>query len=88
MGRDERHAAAAGAIPLTVDFVSLLLGVRQACADCGVDLGIVPLAHAGPLELEPVCAVNDAVQDRVPDCVVAEHLGMPQRLTGESLRYG
>src|SRR5580698_4597451 len=59
------------AMPLTVDFVSLLLGVRQACADCGADLGIVPLAHAGTLELEPVCAVNDAVQDRVPDCVVA-----------------
>jgi hypothetical protein len=35
-----------------------------------------------------VCAVNEAVQDRVPDCVVAEHLGMPQRLTDESLRYG
>ena len=36
-----------GAMPLTVDFVSLLLGVRQACADCGADLGTVPLAHAG-----------------------------------------
>jgi hypothetical protein len=35
-----------------------------------------------------VCAVNDAVQDCVADCVVAEHLGMPQRLTGESLMYG
>ena len=59
-------------MPLTVDFVSLLLDVRQACADCGADLGIVPLAHAGTLELEPMCAVNNAVQDRVPDCVVAE----------------
>ena len=75
-------------MPLTVDFVSLLLGVRQACADCGIDLRIVALAHAGPLEFEPVCTVNDAVQDRVADCVVAEHFGMPQRLTGESLRYG
>ena len=60
-------------MPLTVDFVSLLLGVRQACADSGADLGIVPLAHAGTLELEPVCAVNDAVQDRVPDCVVCDN---------------
>jgi hypothetical protein len=32
--------------------------------------------------------VNDAVQDRVADCVVAEHFGMPQRLTGESLGFG
>ena len=56
-------------MPLTVDFVSLLLGVRQACADCGIDLRIVALAHAGPLEFEPVCTVNDAVQDRVADCV-------------------
>jgi hypothetical protein len=67
-----------------VDFVSLLLGVRQACTD----LGSVALAHAGPLEFDPVCAVNDAVEDRVADCVIAEHLRIPQRLTGESLRCG
>jgi hypothetical protein len=35
-----------------------------------------------------VCAVNDAVEDRVADCVIAEHLRIPQRLTGESLRCG
>jgi len=77
-----------GSIPLTVDLVSLLLGVRQACAVGRADLGIVALAHAGALEFDPVRAVNDAVQDRVADCVVADHLGMPQRLTGESLRCG
>ena len=32
--------------------------------------------------------VNDAVQDRVGQRGVAEHLWMPQRLTDESLRYG
>jgi hypothetical protein len=26
-------------------------------------------AKTGPLKFEPVCAVNDAVQDRVPNCV-------------------
>jgi hypothetical protein len=52
-----------------VDFVSLLLGVRQACTD----LGSVALAHAGPLEFDPVCAVNDAVEDRVADCVIADN---------------
>ena len=30
-------------------FVSLLLGVRQACVGCCADLSIVALAHAGPL---------------------------------------
>ena len=32
--------------------------------------------------------VDDAVQDRIGKSWVAEHLLMPQRLTGESLRCG
>ena len=65
-------------MPLTVDFVSLLLGVRQDLC-CGADLGIVPLAHAGTLELEPVCAVNDAVRIASPivwSAITSCHLPM------------
>jgi hypothetical protein len=32
--------------------------------------------------------VDDAVQDRIGESRVAEHLWMPQRLTDESLRCG
>jgi hypothetical protein len=35
-----------------------------------------------------MCTVHDAIQDGVSDRWVAKHLGMPQHLTGESLRYG
>jgi hypothetical protein len=66
-----------GSIPLTGDLVSLLPGVRQACAVGCADLGIVALAHAGALEFDPECAVNDAVEDRVADCVVADHVVPP-----------
>jgi hypothetical protein len=33
-------------------------------------------------------AVNDAIQDRVSQGWIADHLMMPQMLTGESLRSG
>jgi hypothetical protein len=33
-------------------------------------------------------AVDQAVEHRVGDSRIANDLGMPQRLTGESLRYG
>ena len=39
-------------------------------------------------QLDAVGVVDDAVQDRVGESWVAEHLWMPQRLTGESLRSG
>jgi hypothetical protein len=32
--------------------------------------------------------MHDAVEDRISDGGIAEHFGMPQRLTGESLRCG
>jgi hypothetical protein len=35
-----------------------------------------------------VGVVDDAVEDRIGQSRVANDLGMPQRLTGESLRYG
>jgi hypothetical protein len=71
-------------LPLTVDLVSFLLGVRQAFA--GGDG--VAFAQAFSFELDPMCTVNDTIEDRVAEGGIAEHLGMPQRLTGESLRYG
>ena len=39
-------------------------------------------------ELKPVCAVDEAVEHRVGNGGIAEHLWMPQRLTGESLGCG
>jgi hypothetical protein len=64
----------ARAIPLTVDLVSLILGVRQAFAGRGTGFDSVALSQAGTLELEPVCTVNDAIQNRISDCMVADHL--------------
>jgi len=52
--------------------VSLLPGVRQAFACC-VDFSGVAFAHAGTFEFEPMGAMDDAVQDRVTDCVVANN---------------
>ena len=37
------------------------------------------------LQLKPVCAVDEAVEHRVGNGGIAEHLEMPQSLTGESL---
>jgi len=48
----------------------------------------VAFAQAFSFELDPMCTVNDTIEDRVAEGGIAEHLGMPQRLTGESLRYG
>ena len=56
-----------------------------------VKLGVLrgaEFAQGLALQLKPVCVVDEAVEHRVADCVVAEHLWMPQRLTDESLRYG
>jgi hypothetical protein len=39
-------------------------------------------------QLDAVGVVDDAIQDRIGESWVAEHLWMPQRLTDESLRYG
>lgn len=46
------------------------------------------LAQTGALQFDAMGAVNDAVQNGIADGRIAEHLGMPQRLTDESLRYG
>ena len=60
-------------LPLTVELVLLFLGVRQAFGDR--DRNRVALAETFAFELDAMCAVNDAVQDRVaqggiPDDVV------------------
>ena len=39
-------------------------------------------------QLDAVGVVNDAIEDCVGESRVAEHLRIPQRLTGESLRCG
>ena len=46
------------------------------------------LAKTRPLQLDAMGAVHDAVEDGLADCRVAEHVGMPHRLTAESLRSG
>jgi hypothetical protein len=46
------------------------------------------LTQAGALQLDAMRAMDDAVQDRVSDCRIAEHMEMPQRLIGESLGSG
>jgi hypothetical protein len=48
----------------------------------------VALAQAWSLEFDPVGTLDDVTQNGVADRVVAEHFGMPQRLTGESLGFG
>jgi len=45
----------------------------------------VVLAQAGTLQLDAVGAMNDAIQNRIPDRRIAEHFMMPQSLKGESL---
>jgi hypothetical protein len=66
-------------LPLTVELVLLFLGVRQAFGDRDRDRdrdrNRVALAETFAFELDAMCAVNDAVQDRVaqggiPDDVV------------------
>jgi hypothetical protein len=37
-------------------------------------------------QLDAVGVVNDAIEDRIGESRIAEHLRIPQRLTGESLR--
>ena len=66
-----------GAMPPMVDFVSLLLGVRQACADC-VGVGIVPLAHAGTFGLPPPLA-SAATEVKTPlmSCAVRRPVTFP-----------
>jgi hypothetical protein len=48
----------------------------------------VALAQAVALQLDAMGTMNDAVEDCVAESWIAEHLEMPQRLTGESLRSG
>ena len=84
----ERNEAVARTVPLTVDLVSFTLAGRQ---DLGVrrdGVDCLALTEAGALELDAVCPVDDAVQDRIPDRWIAEYGEMPQRLIGESLRSG
>ena len=50
---------------------------------CGADF-----AQGLTLQLKPVCVMHEAVEHRVGNGGVAEPLGMPQRLTGESLKCG
>ena len=75
-------------LPLTVDLVSPHLGVRQAFIVLRDGVDGLALAQAGSLQFDAVRAVNDAVQDRIPDGGIAEHWEMPRRLIGESLRSG
>lgn len=75
-------------LPLTVDLVSPNLGVRQAFIVLGDGADGLALAQAGSLQFEAVRAMHDAVEDRISDGGIAEHFGMPQRLTGELLRCG
>ena len=77
-----------GTVPLTVDLVSFPFGVRQDFRIGGNSVDGLSLSKAGPLQLNAMGAVKDAIQNRVSDRGIAEHFGMPQRLTGESLRCG
>jgi hypothetical protein len=45
-------------------------------------------AKAFDVHLEDDRVVNQAIDGGDEHSVIAEHLGMPQRLTGESLMYG
>ena len=54
-------------LPLTVDLVSPNLGVRQAFIVLGNGADGLALAQTGSLQFDAVRAVNDAVQDRVPE---------------------
>ena len=75
------------AVPLTVEQVSLVLGVRQAFVDSG-GIDSVAFAQAWPLEFNAMSAMDDPIQDRVAESGIAEHVEMPQRLTVESLGSG
>jgi hypothetical protein len=41
-----------------------------------------------PFQIEPVSAVDQSIEHGIGDGGITEHLWMPQRLTGESLRCG
>ena len=73
-------------VALPVGWVDLSI-----CMLCGSSHGVLlSLLSAERLatQLDAMGVVDDAVQDSVGESWVAEHLGMPQRLTDESLRYG
>ena len=73
-------------VALPVGWVDLSI-----CMLCGSSHGVLlSLLSAERLatQLDAMGVVDDAVQDRIGESWVAEHLGMPQRLTDESLRYG
>ncbi len=48
----------------------------------------MPLAQAVALQLDPMGAVNHAIQNGIAQGGGAESVGMPLRLTGESLKSG
>ena len=66
--------------------VSPFLGVRQAFI-AGRSTDGVALAQAGSLQLDPVRAMHDAVQNGIADRRVAEDSVMPFRWTGESIIF-
>jgi hypothetical protein len=59
--------------------------------DGPVKLGVLrgaEFAQGLALQLKPVRVMDEAVEPRVSNGGIAEHLWMPHRLTGESLRCG
>ena len=60
---------------------------RHAAVALGWRINAVVLAQAGTFQLDAVGAVNDAVQNRIPDRWIADHRMMPQKLTVASLRF-
>ena len=46
------------------------------------------LAQQLAFQIEAVSTVDQPIEHGIGDGGIAEHLGMPQRLTGKSLRYG
>jgi len=58
---------------------------RRGVVALGWRIDAVVLAQAGTLQLDAVGAMNDAIQNRIPDRRIAEHFMMPQSLKGESL---
>jgi hypothetical protein len=74
-GNTDQHEAAFG-----------FLGSRGGCLALSIESTASSVAF--DVHLEDNRMVHQAVDSSDHHSVVAEHLGMPQRLTGESLRYG
>ena len=62
------------------------MALERTCS--GMEFGMLSEPIARALDLHDNGVMEQSVQQRGGDDGIAEHFGMPQRLTGESLGFG